>query len=129
MFVHSIDTSIDCHLLYNPLGSLAPLSTLHYVQPRSSPSLYPSKLAQSSRAPSSCQATPFPDLADDATHFLALAPLLQGRCTCSCCVFARVLQSLPSHTGQYHVMTQREVSILLGPCRFFLDFEHLKLSG
>jgi hypothetical protein len=32
-FVLSADTSSDCHLSYEPLGCLAPLDTLHYVQP------------------------------------------------------------------------------------------------
>ena len=43
-FVLSVDTSSDCHLSYEPLGSLASLESLHYVQQRCSPSLYPSEL-------------------------------------------------------------------------------------
>jgi hypothetical protein len=41
-FVLSVDTSMDCHLSYEPLGHSAPLSTLHYVQPRCALTLYPS---------------------------------------------------------------------------------------
>lgn len=47
-FVLSVDTSLDCTLSYKPLGRSAPLSTLHYVQPRSAPQLYPSELSPSS---------------------------------------------------------------------------------
>jgi hypothetical protein len=32
-FILSIDTAINCHLSFNPLGHSAPLHTLHYVQP------------------------------------------------------------------------------------------------
>ena len=39
--VLSVDTSTDCHLTYEPLGKSAPLSTLHYVQPRCPPTTYP----------------------------------------------------------------------------------------
>jgi hypothetical protein len=46
--VLSADTSSDCTLSYEPLGRSAPLSTLHYVQPRCRPSLYPSELSPSS---------------------------------------------------------------------------------
>jgi hypothetical protein len=38
--VLSVDTSTNCHLFYEPLGKLAPLSTLHYVQPRCPPTIY-----------------------------------------------------------------------------------------
>ncbi len=38
--VLSVDTSTDCHLSYEPLGKLAPLSTLHYIQPRCPPTIY-----------------------------------------------------------------------------------------
>jgi hypothetical protein len=41
--VLSVDTSTDCHLTYEPLGKSAPLSTLHYVQPRCPPTTYPDK--------------------------------------------------------------------------------------
>jgi hypothetical protein len=44
-FVLSFDTSVDCHLLYEPLGSCAPLGTLHYAQPRCPPTYYFSELA------------------------------------------------------------------------------------
>jgi hypothetical protein len=48
LFVLSVDTSSDCTLSYEPLGQSAPLYTLHYVQPRSAPQLYPSELSPSS---------------------------------------------------------------------------------
>ena len=32
--VLSVDTSTDCHLSYEPLGKLAPMSSLHFIQPR-----------------------------------------------------------------------------------------------
>jgi hypothetical protein len=38
--VLSVDTSTDCHLSYEPLGKSAPLSTLHYIQPRCPPTIY-----------------------------------------------------------------------------------------
>jgi hypothetical protein len=41
--VLSVDTSTDCHLSYAPLGKLAPLSILHYVQPRCPPTIYQDK--------------------------------------------------------------------------------------
>ena len=41
--VLSMDTSINCHLSYRPIGKSAPLSTLHYVQPRCPPTNYPDK--------------------------------------------------------------------------------------
>ena len=49
-FVLSINTSSDCHLSYEPLGSSASLESLHYVQRRCSPSLYLSKLMVSHNA-------------------------------------------------------------------------------
>ena len=39
--VLSVDMSTDCHLSYEPLGKSVPLSSLHYVQPRCAPILYP----------------------------------------------------------------------------------------
>jgi hypothetical protein len=39
--VLTVDTSSDCHLAYEPLGKTAPLSSLHYVQPRCPPVVYP----------------------------------------------------------------------------------------
>ncbi len=47
-FVLLVDTSTNCMLLYGPLGAAASLDTFHYVQPRCSPSLYPSELSSSS---------------------------------------------------------------------------------
>ncbi len=44
-FVLTVDTSKDCHLIFESLGRLALLDSLHYVQPRCVPSLYPSELA------------------------------------------------------------------------------------
>jgi hypothetical protein len=41
--VLSVDMSTDCHLSYEPLGKSAPLLSLHYVQPRCPPVLYPAK--------------------------------------------------------------------------------------
>ena len=32
-YVLSVDTAMDCHLSFDPLGHSAPLNTLHYVQP------------------------------------------------------------------------------------------------
>ena len=55
-FVLSADTSSDCTLSYEPLSWSAPLSTLHYVQPRCRPSLYPSKISPSSHTVSSTTA-------------------------------------------------------------------------
>jgi hypothetical protein len=40
-FVLSVDTAMDSHLSFDPAGRSAPLSTLHYVQPRSPPATYP----------------------------------------------------------------------------------------
>ena len=56
-FVLSVDTSSDCHLSYEPLGSGASLDSLHYVQRRCSPSLYPSEL-NASRNATICTLTP-----------------------------------------------------------------------
>jgi hypothetical protein len=50
-FVLSVDTSSDCHLSYEPFGRSAPLDTLHYVQPRSSPTLYPSEISSNAATP------------------------------------------------------------------------------
>jgi hypothetical protein len=71
-FVYSIDTTTNCHLSYEPLGCSAPLSTLHYVQPRCAPSLYPSEVS-----PSTCLATlaPAPVLVkDDDASFVDAPP-------------------------------------------------------
>ncbi len=59
-FVLSVDTSSDCMLSYEPLGHTAPLNTLHYVQPRCPPDLYPSELS-----PSSTKVTTIPALVVD----------------------------------------------------------------
>ena len=47
-FARLAETSSDCTLSCEPLGRSAPLSTLHYVQPRCHPSLYPSEISPSS---------------------------------------------------------------------------------
>jgi hypothetical protein len=49
-FVLLVDTSKDCHLTYKSLGQSASLESLQYVQPRCSPSLYPSALTSTSAA-------------------------------------------------------------------------------
>ena len=41
--VLSVDMSTNCRLSCKPLGKLAPLSTLHYVQPCCTPTHYPAK--------------------------------------------------------------------------------------
>ena len=68
-FVLSADTSSDCTLSYEPLGRSAPLSTLHYVQPRCRPSLYPSELS-----PSSNTVAKTPALIEDEPSVAALVP-------------------------------------------------------
>ncbi len=42
--VLTVDTSLDCHLAYKPLGKTAPLSSLHYVQPQCPTVVYPPDL-------------------------------------------------------------------------------------
>jgi hypothetical protein len=54
-FVLLVDTSMDCHLSYEPLGHSAPLSKLQYLQPWCALTLYPSEVS-----PSTCMATPAP---------------------------------------------------------------------
>jgi hypothetical protein len=44
-FVLTVDTSKDCHLVFESLGCLTSLDSLHYVQPCCVPSLYPLELA------------------------------------------------------------------------------------
>jgi hypothetical protein len=70
-FVLSANTSTNCHLSYEPLSRSAPLPTLHYVQPRCAPNLYPSKVS-----PSTCMITPAPTLAivEDDERSLMDAP-------------------------------------------------------
>ncbi len=57
--VLSVDMSTNCHLSYEPLGKSAPLSSLHYVQPRCPPVLYP---AESSAFRARAGAEPSPEL-------------------------------------------------------------------
>ena len=42
-FVLYVDTTMDCHLAYKPLGSSVSLPSLNYVQPRCRPNVYPSE--------------------------------------------------------------------------------------
>jgi hypothetical protein len=70
----SVDTSVDCHLSYEPLGLSAPLNTLHYVQPRCAPSLYPSERLPSLSTSGAIQLSPPPALViDDDTSVVAPA--------------------------------------------------------
>jgi hypothetical protein len=39
--VLTVDTSLDCHLAYKPLGKTVPLLSLHYIQPQCPPVVYP----------------------------------------------------------------------------------------
>jgi hypothetical protein len=57
-FVLSVDTSVDCHLSFEPLGSSAPLDTLHYAQPRCAPNYYPSEMSPSSSTASPSHVLP-----------------------------------------------------------------------
>jgi hypothetical protein len=57
--VLSVDMSTNCHLSYEPLGKSTPLSSLHYVQPRCPPVLYP---AESSTCHASAGTKPSPEL-------------------------------------------------------------------
>ncbi len=69
--VLSVDTPTDCHLTYEPLGKSAPLSTLHYVQPRCPPTTYPDKnLAFPAMTVSSA-----PVLVENDDSLVALAPV------------------------------------------------------
>ena len=42
-FILMVDTSKECHLVFESLGHLVLLDSLHYVQPCCAPSLYPSR--------------------------------------------------------------------------------------
>jgi hypothetical protein len=67
-FVLLVDTSTNRHLSYEHLGCSAPVSTLHYIQPRCAPTLYPSEVSLST-----CNATPVPApvlLADNDSSFV-----------------------------------------------------------
>jgi hypothetical protein len=73
-FVLLVDTSVDCHLSYESLGSSAPLNTLHYVQPRCAPSLYLSERLPSSSTLGAIQSSPPPALViNDDTSVVASA--------------------------------------------------------
>ena len=54
-FVLQVDTAVDCHLSFAPLGHAAPLHSLHYVQPRCAPTSYPTATVP---APAMSTATP-----------------------------------------------------------------------
>ena len=66
--VLTVDTSSDCHLSYEPLGKTTALSSLHYVQPRCPPVVYPSErsallartCSQSRQEQAGCHRVPFP---------------------------------------------------------------------
>jgi hypothetical protein len=69
--VLNADTSTDCHLTYKPLGKSAPLSTLHYVQPRCPPTTYPDK----NSAFRATTVSPAPLLVENDDGLVALAPV------------------------------------------------------
>jgi hypothetical protein len=71
-FLLSIDMSSNSHLTYKSLGTLAPLQTLHYVQPRCTANLYPSETLESSSA-----STPHPVVIEDEDAVLVV-DVLQG---------------------------------------------------
>jgi hypothetical protein len=71
-FVLSVDTAIDCHLSFDPLGRSAPLATLHYVQPRCSPAVYPSEVSPSTSTAAPSPASPVM-IEDDNVQTLPLA--------------------------------------------------------
>ena len=73
-FVLSADTSSDCTLSYEPFGWSAPLSTLHYVQPRCRPLLYPSKNSPSSKTVSKTPAL----IEDDPSVVNSDPPVVQS---------------------------------------------------
>ncbi len=82
--VLSIDTSTNCHLSYAPLGKSAPLSTLHYIQPRCTPTTYPTELsalcANTGSATPSRLLTPAPPaIIKDNFCFLPSVPYLLAR--------------------------------------------------
>jgi hypothetical protein len=66
-FILLVDTAVNCHLLFDPLGKSAPLDTLHYVQPRCPPAVYPSRSspALSMAAPSPAHPAIIEDGNDD----------------------------------------------------------------
>jgi hypothetical protein len=76
-FILLVDTAVNCHLSFDPLCKSAPLDTLHYVQPRCPPAVYPSK---SSPALSTVDPSPaHPAFIEDGNNDDALldAPLTQ----------------------------------------------------
>jgi hypothetical protein len=58
LFVLSVNTSVDCHLSFEPLGLSAPLDTLHYALPRCAPNYYPSEMSLSSSTASPSRVLP-----------------------------------------------------------------------
>jgi hypothetical protein len=71
-FVLSVDTAIDCHLCFNPLGRSAPLAMLHYVQPHCPLALYPSEVSPSTSTVAPSPASPV-RIEDDKVTTLPLA--------------------------------------------------------
>jgi hypothetical protein len=59
-FVLFLNTAIDCHLSFDPLGRSAPLTTLHYIQPCFPLAVYPSEVS-----PSTSTTAPSPASPDD----------------------------------------------------------------
>jgi hypothetical protein len=57
-FVLSVNTAVDCHLSFDPLDRSAPLATLHYVQPRCPPAVYPSEVSPSTSTAAPSPASP-----------------------------------------------------------------------
>ncbi len=78
-FVLSVDTAMDCHLSFDPIGHSTPLNTLHYVQLRCPSSTYPSEVS-----PTLFVATPSPaspavvEDNDDVPHFCMAVPPIQA---------------------------------------------------
>ena len=81
-FVLSVDTAVDCHLSFNPLGHSAPLNTFHYVQPQCPPSTYPSKVSPTLSAATPSPASPaVVEEEDDVPHLCMAVPPIQASST------------------------------------------------
>ncbi len=57
-FVISVNTAVDCHLSFDPFSHSAPLTTLHYGQPRCPSSTYPSKVSPTLSVATPSQTSP-----------------------------------------------------------------------